>query len=431
MVLKGAFLWLLFSLSIYATAQESYNKVDSTTYNLYAAKQWKELTNYGKQNELDYYYFNVRMGEASFQLKRYLDAEKYFSKAIANNGTEYVKSYLFWTYLYMGERDLAELVFDDLEAQTQKDIGYTRETIEQVYLEGGIKSSSVDTVGTLYYGTLFLKHRIGKKVRMNYAYTPFSLKSSIFEAKNNQFNVFGSYLLNKKSVISAGGMFSRINFIENYTNEDVPTNQNFLITDEVTDGTRKFSANSYYLHYYYRMNRWKFNVNLNYTTQNVVVKNSLITKTRFRLNDFPLQDQVQTTDTTTSESALIPSVGVKYAPSFLKDRVSIGVDVFGISSSNYQDLEVVIKPSINVLITDKIWIKASYFEVSERLFSDYTTGIFYNTNQPTKRFQSTLSYMISPKFIIKGTYIYENVINNYYGFTYQLNSAFLGLQINL
>ena len=426
---KGALLLILVALNMVSLAQEGYKKVDSTTFSHYEAKQWKELVSYGKENQLDYYYFNARIGEAYFHLKQYLSAEKYFTKALVNNETEEIKTFLFWTYLYMGERNLAEQTFDELTAKTQDEIGYTTQALEQFYLEGGIKSPSEDTIGTMYYGTLFLKHRIGKNIKMGYSITPFTLKSDVFEATNRQFNILGSYYLGKKSVISLGGMFSKMDFTENFTNFDIPTNQPFFIVDEVTKGKRNYSTNSYYINYHYRMNRWKFNVNLNFTNQKVESTEQLTQKRRFRSNDYQLQDLIKISDSSYTENVFTPSIGVKYAPSILKDRVSFGVVLFGLTSK--KEVELVIKPSISALLTDKIWVEASYFEVSERLFSDYTTSIFYNTYQPTKRFASTLSFMISPKFILKGTYSFEQVENLNYGFNYTLNSAYLGLQINL
>ena len=428
-IVKAGLLLFFLMGGLVGKSQDGYKKVDSTMYHLYQAHEWKNVVQYGKSNELDYYYFNIRMGDSFFALKQYLSAEKYYKKASLNNETEYVKENLFWTYLYMGERELAEHTFNELSIGTQEKTGYTKETLVQFYGEFGVKISSVDTIGNLYYSTLFLKHRIGKNVMMNYSYTPFTLKSDIFEATNQQFNVSGSYFISGKTILSVGGMFSSMDFTEHFVNKDVPSDNEFIIVDEITKGRRKYTTNSYYLNYYHRVNRWKLNINMNFITQNQDKNELIVKKSRSKFNGFPFADQVQESDTIIKESVIIPSFGLSYAPSIFKDRVSLGVVLFAPKSKG--NFEIVVKPTISALITNKLWVEASYFEVSEHLFADYTTNILYNTSQPTKRFLSTVSYMFTPKFVLKGTYSYESVQNLSYGFDYTLNAAYLGLQINL
>jgi hypothetical protein len=85
--------------------------VDRTTYDLWQQKRWKDLLKNGNnalKQKIDFYYLRVRMGIAAWERKNYHMAAKHFEKALKFNASEdYVKEYLYFSYLYAGRREEA------------------------------------------------------------------------------------------------------------------------------------------------------------------------------------------------------------------------------------------------------------------------------------------------------------------------------------
>ena len=63
----------------------TYYSVDSSTYSFYMDRDWSSLVYYGDkalENNIDFYYLRLRMGDASIELNEYSNALKHFEKAI-------------------------------------------------------------------------------------------------------------------------------------------------------------------------------------------------------------------------------------------------------------------------------------------------------------------------------------------------------------
>jgi len=387
----------------------NYKATDSTMFELYTNAKWKELVNLGEKANLDYYYFNVRMGIAYFNLKQYYTAETYLKKAIQNNQTDFPKKYLFWCYQHMGESILAEQVYDQFTDITKEEIGDDKKFVESVYLEGGIKKPNTSQISNTFYGILSLKHRLTDNIRITHSLSTYAQSESDRELNSVQYNLSGNYFFDTSS-IGVGAVYASSKFKESFMAQTPFGNQN--ITREVPSMTFGFYAN-----YTRRFNRMALNINANYLTQT--------SKTQSNIGPMTPPGAPQQ-NVSESKNVFIPSVGLSYVPKIFKDRVTLATDLFVSLSDGNTD--VIIKPYINISLTDKLWVNTSYLQIKEQLFSDYSTGILYNDeNLSVKRSSSTLNYLLSPKTTVKLTYTAEKNDDSFQNTTYNTNSIFLGI----
>jgi hypothetical protein len=389
------------SISIFSQ-EVSTKEVDETTLKYYNNQQWNELISYGENIEIDYYYFDVRIGVAYFNERQYHSAEAHFKKAIAKNDGDFAKKYLFWTYYNLGENILAERVFDELSEEGKQQVNYKKTAIEFVYVEGGAKMPSVANIENTLYGNVMLKHRLGDNIRVLHSINSLSQSQSFQDYNSFQYHIFGSYYFNA-STVGLGAIFSTSDFSQ-------------IVIDDAGDYTENITSNtnSFYLFYAKRFNRLKLNASFNYVNQNATseVKNS---------------NPPSTVKTDVSESAAIPSVGLSYTPAFLKDRVSLGAEVFIPIGEN--QTSVIVKPYLNIFILDRLWINTSYLQVPDQLFVDYSSEIYYNTpDLAVNRFVATMNFVIIPKITAKFTYTNESYDFISQDFNYNINSLFLGIQ---
>ncbi len=115
--MKKLFLNLLFILSVtFLFSQEEINvpSADAKTYNQYLAKDWKGLINTGKKylkSGIDFYYLQMRMGIAYYELHKYALAVKYFENTYSKSpDNELVQEYLYYSYLFSGRFGDAKLL---------------------------------------------------------------------------------------------------------------------------------------------------------------------------------------------------------------------------------------------------------------------------------------------------------------------------------
>lgn len=395
------FMLLISSMTIFSQ-EKSMKEVDATTLNYYNNQQWEELISYGENIEVDYYYFNVRVGMAYFNTRQYYSAEKYFKKAITKNDGDFIKEYLFWTYFNLGENSLAEKVYDELSESTQKNIDYKKTAVEFLYVEGGVKIPNVTNIENTFYGNVMIKHRLGDNIRVLHSINSLSQNQSFQYYNSFQYHIFVSYYF-KTSAIGVGGIFSKSDF-------------NQVSSEEINPPRESISLNtsSFYAFYSKRINRLKLNASVNYVSENGTSK---------IINTNP-----RTTESTNiSESVVIPSIGLNFTPSFLRDRVSLGAEVF----IPITDIEtyVIVKPYLNLFILDPFWINISYLQVQDHLFVDYSSEILFNTpDLSVNRFVATANYAITKKIGAKLTYTNENYDYESLDFNYNINSLFLGIQ---
>ncbi|RZS97942.1 tetratricopeptide repeat protein [Cecembia calidifontis] len=125
----GIILMLTWPKVVYAQQQKSLSEVDRVTYELFLQKNWDGLIAEGNQalnQGMDYYYLRVRMGIAYYEKQNYHLAARHFEKALEMNYTEeYVKEYLYYSYLFSGRQADAQVLAssfpDSLKRKTNTD----------------------------------------------------------------------------------------------------------------------------------------------------------------------------------------------------------------------------------------------------------------------------------------------------------------------
>jgi tetratricopeptide (TPR) repeat protein len=133
-------------------AQETLNSasIEEKSYQLYLNKNWKELIKYGEtaeKNKFSYFYLQMRIGIAYYELKNYCEAEGHFKKALTfNNGDELAQEYLYYCYIYVGRYDDARKLSNQFNGGLTEKIGIENQSkIGMVLLEGGTKKTAEKT----------------------------------------------------------------------------------------------------------------------------------------------------------------------------------------------------------------------------------------------------------------------------------------------
>ena len=404
-------IFLLIIISFSTIAQERNNKnIESDTYNLYLTQQWKELAKYSKHaSQNNYYFFNVRLGIAYFNLKQYNSAEKYLKRAIKNNNIDFPKIYLFWNYLNMGEKLLAEQIYNELLPESKSKINYKKSFIEYAYLEGGIKMPDSKYTSNIYYGNISIGHRLFRGTQINHSINSYFYKNQGKLIPHYQYN-FSSNISIKNSTISIGTFIANNKFSESTKNSNSNIN-----------GTINTNLNSFYADYLLRTHRLRIGASAIYTNKKANSNYTLVTS----------QSQKFATDsiTTTKTNSVTTSVLLSYTPKLFNDKLSLGAEYF-LTFTNNQTFST-IKPFVFFYLTKKSWINVDYIEVKDYLFTEKASEIiYYNSFINTKRLACKFSMLISPKTIAKFTYTHESINNTSTQNNYNLNSLFIGILFN-
>lgn len=408
--------------------EQSYKEVESKTHALFTAGKWKELVKIGEKSSLDYYYLNVRMGVAYYHLNHFYSAEIALKKALAQNNNDYTKKYLCWTYMMMGENVLSEQLYDQLSESSQKEVTLKKTFIEYLYLEGGVKKTSTTAVGNSQNIFAGLQHRLGNKLRITHSFNYFTQSTSQYDIKSSQYNVLGAYYF-KSSAISAGGIFGKSVLTEKY--QVSQTRPDATVDTQRVVGTVTSPFTFVYLNYTKKHKRLRFNLNMGYAFQQSTMDYSIghsaappgapANSTRQR---------VQKLDSVVDAAVFILSAGLNFTPKILGDRLSIGTDIYAVINSGSS--AVIVKPTIGLRLSNKIWLNANYQTVENTIFADYTNNLIYtDTNLKSQRFSSTLNFLITPKLSSHITFVNENISDNYQNIDYGIKSIYVGLKLKL
>ena len=96
---KIVFIIGLLLVAFTVKAQHNYKQIDSLSYDLYVKKEWKQLAHFGEtiqKENFNFYFLNLRLGIANYNLKSYSKAIAYFEKSLHNDSTSQVAiEYLF------------------------------------------------------------------------------------------------------------------------------------------------------------------------------------------------------------------------------------------------------------------------------------------------------------------------------------------------
>ncbi len=97
--------FLFVSLPLFGQ-QLNFRQVDTAMYNQYLRGEWKNMITTGKaalDNDIDYYYLQLRMAYAYFSMEKYRPAIKHYKEALFFNSADPVANeYLYYCYKFSG-----------------------------------------------------------------------------------------------------------------------------------------------------------------------------------------------------------------------------------------------------------------------------------------------------------------------------------------
>lgn len=185
---------LLFSGTATFGQKLNFIQVDTATYNQYLRGDWEQLIETGKnamENNIDYYYLQMRIAYACFSLEKYREAIQYYKNALAFSSKDPVANeYLYYAYKYSGRQHDAlvqtsrltypqkvSIGFDEMKKFVSFGIGYASsfsdiESVKQQVIDqsGTILTDGVQKATySLNSPQVTFSHRFGKKVIANHS----------------------------------------------------------------------------------------------------------------------------------------------------------------------------------------------------------------------------------------------------------------------
>ncbi len=392
----------------------TFKELDSTTYKMFTDERWDELIEYSESlpnEDVDYYYHNVRMGIAYYNTRQYYSAEEYLVKAIKNYDNDFPKKHLIWIYQWLGESFRAEQLYGNLTQEGKKEVDLDKKAIEYIYLEGGLKSFSTDNPN-MYYGNISLGHRIFGSGKLHHSYKTYSQTMDDTKFKHNQYD-FKLQIPTNKFTIGIGGVYGKSSDkIKYFGNSEYST-------------YHELTTSGFNIDYSKRIKRFSLNLQLNYLHNSADSISMVFT---FPQPGFPPMQPYEVKETFTS-STIIPSLTMYYTPKILNDRLTLGIDNYLVYSDNQTFLTF--KPQLIYSISEKLRMNLNYINIGNYAFQEKETGILYNdTKYSTKKLSGTLSYYVSPKTTFSFTYSNELVNNSVANTDTKVNNFYLGINFN-
>lgn len=442
-------------LTIHLLAQDSYQQVDSKSYQLYLDENWEDLAAYGNdasQNGFDYYYLNVRTGRAFFELKDFENAKNYFEKALKNNSAStFAKEYLFWSYYNLEQTNKAQEVFRSLPDSIQKRMDYkSARIIDYVYAEGGIKmANNKETAGDLLYGRFGLNHHLSGRFNVYHEYSYMQQKAIWGDMKQHQYALIPSFQLNKGWTISTPFNYSNyksnLDYDETFSyvtrnsynsdtgrfDIDTTTTQNYLFK-----GTYQQNALLSQININKQINNFSFTPhvslyqvwsNPNYQKTINTTKDVRVIKVMFPPPFFYSKNQTERTDYNKKTTYQQWQYGFDLNYTIQK-VITIGADINFIYHSDYSKWNII--PYMRANISDGFSLFAYFVKKGNYALSMFSGTQFLNTfDAINNKISITGEFKLAKKVGLFTTYQYESITDNLSLRDYQFNSLFIGLKI--
>lgn len=233
---------LLLSLSWLISAQQTWNyaEVDKKSYDLFLQKNWKGLLEYSEQargHNIDFFYLQARSGIASYNLKKYREAAKWFLLAFETDQSfDWLQEYLYFSLVYSGREMEAEKFAKNFSPEMKRKTGVEKHKITRIAAEAGycfnpdfeellaaphdVEAAAGADYGEAFYfknynfQTLDLNHRVSPGFMLNHSVTLINIareekidwgNQNKFQTNTTQFQYFINPVLvaGKKTSLSA------------------------------------------------------------------------------------------------------------------------------------------------------------------------------------------------------------------------------------
>ena len=440
----------------------TYKKVDSTTFSLYQKQEWVQLSAFGEsalKQDFDFYYLNLRMAIALFNMEDYFNSEKFFNKALKKDKYSAIANEYLYVIKSILNRPLSADVNynrlpDSVRIRLDKKKSYF---ITYVYTEAGVKISSNENIeGNEPLVRVFVDQKITRRFNMQLSASYIGQQSAPWGSYDQtEIGLLPSYALNNNFVLNLGWRY--INVRKDFS---VSITQNFVDTANVetvigpaiiiTDSTEIFSnendfltqVNAFYAGITFHQNRFTFlakglvyiqNIDLtshqNYETNVdktwVLTENGdLLLKTTFNASGSP------TFESDTTSYAYQAMLGATYTIPVYNNGVIIRFDAYLPLNDEFSN--AILIPGINARIYKSLWFYGEWLQ-KKRIPLLYQDGnIFLNQSyQLNHRITLGLSVVLNKRFQLYVTYLNEskhyfdsNIDNSF-------NAAIFGINLKL
>jgi len=453
------FLFAIAYFDLKAQNELNFTTVDTLSYRYYLNSEWENLEYFGIKASnygYDYYYLNVRTAIASFNLGNYIDAEKYFIKALKNNSySEFCNEYLFWTYYNLGEKFKANDIYAGLSDETKLKMIYKPVKFwDFAYLEFGEKiSNQPDSVaGNVNYINFGLNHNITPNLSLYEAYTFLNQKQNWGTYTQQQLYVKSNINLHKNIVLSLSVLGSdyrsKINFRSEYTNKystELYTDTGIYTIDTIYNGFDAWKGKYEqqilvgYIGVSQRINRFKYSLSFHFTAENKI-SNFTYEYRKYQLNKLSTgqyllnytQSDISDTIYNTGDTLQYfyqPGLEFSIFPRTLKNGLEIGCKVYSviISKKEYYILPI---PFINLKFNKYVSVYSEFLHKGNYPFADSQGSLLLNNyNKIKSRITISANFRVNDDLNIFATYLYENTNDNLTNQQYILNSFLVGLKL--
>lgn len=383
-------------------SQESFNPstVDEKSYQLFMEKNWHELIRYGNlavKNGYNYFYMQMRIAIAYYEIENFNLAEKHFKNALHFNlEDELAQEYLYYCYTHTGRYEQARLLSKNFSNELGEKIGTAKKSdIDFIMAEGGTKIADSSN----YYNT-------------------YTKQQSNFFNPATYFQVGLNHTIkNTVSVFHAATIFNQqsypgfVNQNQYYLKVSIPTNNNWLINTSI--------------HF----------VNLNYTASLFQGKKNSTTKSNYFVGSISAQKIINRFTFSAGTTLSNINKTTQYNSGFLtysffgNNKLIIGCSGYFITSDNYKTKNTAIIPFIYIQPINKLSVKVNYMlNKNENIIED-NGYLINNSSDLTKSKLSILSsFYFNKNFSMYGLYQLENKEESFQLFNYKYNVIIFGIK---
>ena len=382
--MKNIFLIYLLGLSSTLLAQSRDYSLESIQH--FNDENWDALIEVCedaiKENQSTFE-IEYRLAVAYYNMNQYIDSAKHFENISEsyNINNDYLREYLYYSYLFSGREQDALLILKDSPFHLQQKINENRtKFIDFISAHGGFKSSSRKDIGieNLYYFNLGLGFQIEYRLKLNLFYNSISQNYIDFDYKQREFYANANIQLSKGLTLIPA--YHYVNILENTVSAYGMRGQNLMYSNASYG-----KINIFHIALKKQWNRFSIMPNITYTNTNPIdniVAESLENNTQYGI-DFG------------------------YIIKGLKDKVRLGLGTYILTGDSENDF--IWDAELSYQISPKTYLHFKYLNANTSNFSENNAMYYYNSvSVLIDKISTTFGYNITPKFSWFINYQYEN-----------------------
>ena len=174
----------MFSLGVvHGQISKDFNWYNQETFRFYEEQNWIELVRVGKDAldaGHDFFYLQLRIGIAYFEMENYRIAQKHFNKAILYNRNDPLTfEYLYYAYIFSGRKTDANVLFHrHKETLVKRKVENPLLFLKSIYTEGALKMNSENdnNIGNINFFHFGMEHQLGSRLNVYHGYSRLTQK---------------------------------------------------------------------------------------------------------------------------------------------------------------------------------------------------------------------------------------------------------------